>query len=251
MSFVWPRSWRPLGAGLLASGGGAGLAVLAGLIGAVPAVAVVAGYGLGAVLVAVGGRGRMFRPADLVTLGRVVGTCWIGGLVLEAARGDLVAAGRVAVVVLGTVCLLLDGVDGHVARVRGESSSFGARFDMETDAALLLLLSLLLPLLGVTGWWVLAIGGMRYGYGLAAAVVPVLRVDVAPTLAGRVVAVAQGVALLLALILDELAPGWAAAVPPAVALAALCWSFGRHIRQQLVRSGSRSRLDSGSGVAGR
>ena len=51
-----------------------------------------------------------------------------------------------------------------MARARGETSAFGARFDMETDAALLLALSLAVPALGVAGWWVLAIGGLRYAY---------------------------------------------------------------------------------------
>ena len=75
-------------------------------------------------------------------------------------------------VVVGTCCLVLDGVDGKVARARGETSAFGARFDMETDAALLLALSLAVPALGIAGWWALAIGGMRYAYVAAGWIAP-------------------------------------------------------------------------------
>jgi hypothetical protein len=35
---------------------------------------------------------------------------------------------------------------------------------METDAAMLAVLSIAVAALGIAGWWVLAIGAMRYGY---------------------------------------------------------------------------------------
>ena len=40
-----------------------------------------------------------------------------------------------------TLVAVLDGVDGWLARRSGMESAFGARFDMETDAALILVLS--------------------------------------------------------------------------------------------------------------
>ena len=42
---------------------------------------------------------------------------------------------------LVVVALALDWVDGQVARRTGTCSAFGARFDMETDAFLILVLS--------------------------------------------------------------------------------------------------------------
>jgi phosphatidylglycerophosphate synthase len=36
---------------------------------------------------------------------------------------------------LSTAVLMLDGVDGRVARRTGSQTGFGARFDMELDAA--------------------------------------------------------------------------------------------------------------------
>ena len=62
-----------------------------------------------------------------------------------------------------TVALLLDWVDGQVARRTHTESAFGARFDMEVDAFLILVLSVYVA--STTGWWVLiigaALGGMR------------------------------------------------------------------------------------------
>jgi phosphatidylglycerophosphate synthase len=145
-------------------------------------------------------------------------------------------------VLVGTCCLVLDGVDGKVARARRETSAFGARFDVETDAALLMALCLAVPALGITGWWVLAIGGLRYAYVAASWVAPrsirtALRVPLPFHYSGKVVAVIQAVALLAALALEL--TGIAAALPmlPTVllagSLAALCWSFGRDVVWQL------------------
>src|SRR5260370_1121940 len=62
----------------------------------------------------------------------------------------------------GMVGLMLDGVDGWLARRGGLASRFGARFDMETDALSVLVFTLLLLRTGQAGPWVLAIGLARY-----------------------------------------------------------------------------------------
>ena len=49
----------------------------------------------------------------------------------------------------------LDGVDGALARGRNETSAFGARFDMETDALLILVLAALVWQHGKAGVWIL------------------------------------------------------------------------------------------------
>src|SRR5690606_41330950 len=61
----------------------------------------------------------------------------------------------VAIALLATVGLVLDGVDGRVARRTGTSSPRGARFDMEVDAFLILVLSVHAALF--LGPWVPAI----------------------------------------------------------------------------------------------
>ena len=71
------------------------------------------------------------------------------------------------------MALALDAVDGWVARRTGTVSALGARFDMEVDAFLILVLSgYVAPTLG---GWVLAIGLMRYAFVAAGWVLPWLR----------------------------------------------------------------------------
>ena len=99
-----------------------------------------------------------------------------------------------------SLCLTLDGVDGRVARARREATPFGARFDVETDAAMLVVLSVAVAALGIAGWWVVAIGTMRYGYVATSLVVPALRTPLPYRYSAKVVAVAQAVALIAALV---------------------------------------------------
>ena len=72
-----------------------------------------------------------------------------------------------ALVGLAVVALVLDGVDGWVARRTGTVSALGARFDMEVDAFLILVLSVYVA--GSVGPWVLAIGAARYAFWAAGA----------------------------------------------------------------------------------
>ncbi|MEZ5583441.1 MAG: CDP-alcohol phosphatidyltransferase family protein [Candidatus Competibacteraceae bacterium] len=58
--------------------------------------------------------------------------------------------------------VLLDGVDGWLARRSNTVSDFGARFDMETDALLIAVLALLVWRLDKVGVWILLAGALRY-----------------------------------------------------------------------------------------
>ena len=179
--------------------------------------------------------GHRFGAANVVTLARGVGMSLIAGLTAEAWLAGLHAAAVVAAITIGAVCIGLDGVDGKVARVRGEMSAFGARFDMEVDAATICVLSVAVVALGYAGWWVLAIGAMRYLYVAASWLVPALKIPVRVRVSGRAIAVAQGVSLLACLLLGLLhrTPAWWPSAIAAAALAALTWSFGRDIVWQL------------------
>ncbi len=142
--------------------------------------------------------GALFEPALYRELG-----WWLAGLALAA--------------------LILDGVDGWLARRLNESSDFGARFDMEVDAALILVLCLGLMAGGKAGAWVLAIGVMRYAFVGAALAWPWLSAPLPPSFRRKLVCVWQVAALLICL-----APvvGPALATPIlASALALLAWSF--------------------------
>ena len=190
-----------------------------------------------ATLVARHSRARTFHVADVVTLVRGLGICFLAGLSLQALVGGLERRALVVMIVMGTLCLLLDGVDGRVARARREASAFGARFDVETDAAMLVVLSVAVAALGLAGWWVLAIPALRYGYVAASLVVPALRSPLPYRYSGKVIAVVQAVALLAALT-SALTGGehWVPIMILLAALASLCWSFGRTVIWQLRQS---------------
>lgn len=59
---------------------------------------------------------------------------------------------------------LLDGIDGRLARVRGETSEFGARFDTEADSFMMLVGAGLVVSRGLAPVAFLAVGLARYVY---------------------------------------------------------------------------------------
>lgn len=167
---------------------------------------------------------RGLGPANLVTLTRAV---LVGGV--TALVVDRFAAGSsdvVVLVVVATAALLLDAVDGRVARRTNTVTALGARFDMETDAFLILVLSVYVaPIVGPA---VLAIGGMRYAYAAAGGVLPWLRAPLPTRYSAKVVAAIQGIVLVLAA--SALVPQTTATGLVAVALGLLMWSFGHDVR---------------------
>ncbi|MDF2782538.1 MAG: CDP-alcohol phosphatidyltransferase, partial [Geminicoccaceae bacterium] len=133
------------------------------------------------------------------------------------------------------VALALDAVDGWLARRLQLVSSFGARFDLEVDALLLLILALLVWQAGRVDAWVLAIGLLRYGFVLAGRVQPWLGAPLPPSRRRKVVCAQQGVTLMLCL-LPPVAPVLAG-VLAATALAALVLSFAADVRWLARRAG--------------
>ncbi|NLU73146.1 CDP-alcohol phosphatidyltransferase family protein [Streptomyces sp. HNM0575] len=160
-------------------------------------------------------------PADLVTLSRAVLAGGTAALVADQGRD----ASLVVVAVVASSALVLDAVDGLVARRTRTASALGARFDMETDAFLILVLSAFVGLF--VGMWVLAIGAIRYVFVAAQQVLPWLRGPLPPSRARKTVAAVQGIALVVAG--SGLVPGPVAVFVAGGALAALVWSFGRDI----------------------
>ncbi|MGW4546126.1 CDP-alcohol phosphatidyltransferase family protein [Streptomyces violaceorubidus] len=174
-------------------------------------------------------RPAVFGPANRVTLGRTTLVGSVTALVADSFRG---APPVCLLVGLTAVALILDGVDGRVARRTGTTTALGARFDMEVDAFLILVLSVYVA--RELGPWVLLIGGMRYVFVAAARVWPWLTAALPPSTARKTVAALQGVLLLLAG--ANLLPRAADAGVVAVALALLVWSFGRDVRWLWRRS---------------
>jgi phosphatidylglycerophosphate synthase len=168
-------------------------------------------------------------PANRVTLGRAL--LAIPVLALSLQPGVLEAAGRWSVIAISTIVLILDGLDGRIARRTGSQSDFGARFDMELDAALIMALSILVWRSGEVGPWVLLIGLMRYVFVAASWIWPALGAELPPSLRRKVVCVIQGVVLLVAL--GPIIPGWMAVSVAAAGLVALSYSFGVDVRWAL------------------
>ena len=92
---------------------------------------------------------------------------------------------------------MLDAVDGQVARRTGTVSALGARFDMEVDAFLILVLSVYVA--PAVGWWVLAIGAARYAArGAPSGCCRGCARPVPPRYWRKVVAAVQGIVLAVA-----------------------------------------------------
>jgi phosphatidylglycerophosphate synthase len=160
-------------------------------------------------------------PADLITLARGVLTCTLAALVADSfAHGPEVAV----LVTLAVVALLSDAVDGRVARRTGPSS-FGAQFDGEVDAFLILVLSVYVAEEG--RGWVLAIGLARYAFAAVGWVLPWMRRTLPPRYWRKVVTAAQGITLTVAA--AGVAPSWLTTAGLLVALALLAESFGRDV----------------------
>ena len=169
----------------------AGTYVLAGL----------AGYAIVSVFVVVrvgSRRGRAgFGIANQVTLLRAGLVCLASGALLA---GGSSSASEWSLVVLVAAALSLDAADGWLARRLRLASGFGARFDLEIDAWLILVLALLVWQSGRVGPWVLAIGLMRYVFVLASWYLPALRGPLPPSRRRQVVCVQQSVTLLVCLL---------------------------------------------------
>jgi phosphatidylglycerophosphate synthase len=166
---------------------------------------------------------RALGPANAVTLARAT---LVGGVTALAAVALTGGRDPVAVVViLATLALVLDAVDGKVARRTGSTSPLGARFDVETDSFLALVLSAYVA--PTLGWWVLAIGLARYAFVAAALVLPWLRAPLPPRMWRKTVAATQGIVLVVAASGVVWRPLTLAAV--AAALALLAGSFGRDV----------------------
>ncbi|MGP4012832.1 CDP-alcohol phosphatidyltransferase family protein [Streptomyces sp. 4N124] len=165
---------------------------------------------------------QSFGPANRVTLGRSI---LVGGVTALVADSFQSPPPITLLVGLTAVALILDGVDGKVARRTGTSTALGARFDMEVDAFLILVLSVYVSMF--LGPWVLLIGAMRYAFVAAARVWPWLNAPLPPSTARKTVAALQGVFLLAGA--SKLLPYPATFGIVALALGLLVWSFGRDV----------------------
>jgi phosphatidylglycerophosphate synthase len=161
-------------------------------------------------------------PADWVTLTRALLVAGVAGLVADSFVRPVPVT---ALVTLSSVALVLDAVDGQVARRTGTATEVGARIDGEVDAFLILLLSIFVA--QDYGGWVLAIGAARYALLVAGWFIPWLAAPLPPRYWGKVVAAVQGIVLTVAA--SGLLDRRVGMIAVAAALLLLAESFGRNV----------------------
>jgi phosphatidylglycerophosphate synthase len=137
--------------------------------------------------------GDRLGPASWVTLARATFAVGVVALAADSFTGDTPVA---LLVTLAAVALVLDAVDGWVARRSGIATALGARFDGEVDAFLILALSVYVA--PAQGAWVLAIGAARYVFLAGEWLLPWMRAPLPPRRWRKVVAATQGVVLAVA-----------------------------------------------------
>lgn len=170
-----------------------------------------------------------FGPANQISTVRAALVALAAALSLEPGL-PVVAAATSAAALVATA---LDGLDGPMARRSGMESAFGARFDLEIDALLILTLAAVAWRHDKAGPWVLLSGLLRYLFVAAGWLWPWIERPLPPSRRRQAVCVVQVVGLIVT-ILPMVTWPWSAVVA-AVALAALCGSFladilwlGRH-----------------------
>ncbi|MCM0020345.1 MAG: FkbM family methyltransferase, partial [Tagaea sp.] len=141
---------------------------------------------------------------------------------------------RLAFALFAGLLLAADGLDGWLARRNRTASAFGARFDMEVDSALMLVLSILAA--RAHGIELLLLGLPRYVFVAASFAWPFLSNPLPHSERRRIVCVVQGLGLIAAI-----APWDPGAWLAGVALAALLGSFALDVAWLWRHAASRRR----------
>ncbi len=165
-----------------------------------------------------------FGPANSVTLIRAGLVVFISGF---TGHPNHLAAHAWLISGVATIALLLDGIDGWLARRSRMQTPFGARFDVEVDALFILVLVALVWQSGKAGAWVLLSGSLRYIFLIASLAFPILRQPLPPARWRQAVCVLQTAVLIICLT-PVITDNWSQALA-AGALLALALSFARDI----------------------
>ena len=231
MPMTWQLPARPLRSrvlGAVALGLASTLAVATvvtralTLTSAYPAKAVLVFAGVAAIVV---GQMRGHHPFDRfglanhVTTARAAIVALIAACIGEASSGSVAAMAAVG----GALSTALDGVDGWLARRSRMASEFGARYDMEVDALLILVLAVLAWQLEKAGAWILVAGLMRYLFVAAGYAWQWMETPLPPSVRRKLVCVVQIVGL--AIVVSPAVSGPASIALAGVTLVTLSYSF--------------------------
>lgn len=192
------------------------------LTSAYPAKAMLVFAGVAAIVV---GRLHAHHPFDRFGFANHVTTARVTLVALVAAFiGEASTAGAAAMAAVGgALSTALDGVDGWLARRSGTASAFGARYDMEVDALLIMVLAVLAWQLEKAGVWILLAGLMRYLFLAAGFAWQWMDAPLPPSVRRKLVCVVQIVGL--AVVVSPFVSGRTSMVLAAGTLATLSYSF--------------------------
>lgn len=160
-----------------------------------------------------------FGAANQITTIRAMLVALTAALFGEPRFPELAAAAAMTSV----LATALDGVDGWLARRQRIASDFGARFDMEIDALLILVLAILVSRFEKAGPWVIVSGLLRYIFAGAGRYWPWIAAPLPPSRRRPAICVVQILALTFALLPVVEPP--LSRMFAAVALASLAYSF--------------------------
>lgn len=162
--------------------------------------------------------------ANWVTLLRLTGLLVLFALSGRLTNGQLTSTFFVLV--------LLDGLDGILARRFHQETSFGANFDMETDALFVCFVSILIFEKGYVGSWVLLIGFMRYFYIALVYFTDMHQLTEKRTKYGPLIGVILFIAILLPFVLPRIIYLPCLIGASVLVTLSFAWSFYLHIAEK-------------------
>jgi phosphatidylglycerophosphate synthase len=172
---------------------------------------------------------RHFGAANQLTLLRATLTVVLAALL---GAGDSATLQWIALL-LAAIAAVLDLADGAVARRRRIASSYGARFDMEADALLILMLCGLAWQFGKAGPWILVSGLLRFAFIAAGRLVPAIASPLPPSRRRQRIAAVQSAGLVV--VIAPFVPPPASLPLAALLLLSLLLSFAIDLAWQLRR----------------
>ena len=161
-----------------------------------------------------------FGAANIATTVRAV----LVSIVIACIGQDRSASTAWTAALCGTASTLLDGVDGWLARRSGMTSAFGARYDMEVDALLILALAVVAWQHEKAGAWIVLAGLLRYLFVAAGYIWHWMNAPLPPSMRRKAVCVVQIVGLILAV--APIVPAPVSTGIGLITLLTLIWSFG-------------------------
>jgi phosphatidylglycerophosphate synthase len=150
-------------------------------------------------------------------------------LLLLAATFLLIPFATGVFVLLISIVILLDGLDGFLARKLQQRSDFGALFDMEIEAVFVCIVSCLLLEKGILNAWILIPAFIKYFYYVFTDITGINRLPETRTRFGAAIAVFMFIGLILAWLLPENIRY----IPPLIATIFICSSFTYSLFRQI------------------